>query len=71
MPQVLLDDATVEMASLGGAKDSNQAEQLGSLEVGKQADLVLCDLASLQPYCLALIGVLVLGRPAQTSTVSG
>jgi len=56
----------VEMASLGGAKGLNQAEQLGSLEVGKRADLVLYDLTSLSLLPRTdPIGLLVLGRPAQ------
>ncbi|MEH1988547.1 amidohydrolase, partial [Nostoc sp.] len=37
----------VEMASLGGAKGLNIADKLGSLTVGKQADLVLYDLTNL------------------------
>jgi cytosine/adenosine deaminase-related metal-dependent hydrolase len=54
----------VEMASLGGAIGLNMADQLGTLTVGKKADLVLYDLT-----CLSLlphtdpIGLLVLGRP--------
>ncbi|MBH8563735.1 amidohydrolase [Nostoc sp. CENA67] len=54
----------VEMASLGGAKGLNLADKLGSLTVGKQADLVLYDLThlSLLPRTDP-IGLLVLGRP--------
>ncbi|BAZ48295.1 amidohydrolase [Nostoc sp. NIES-4103] len=54
----------VEMASLGGAKGLNIADKLGSLTVGKQADLVLYDLThlSLLPRTDP-IGLLVLGRP--------
>jgi len=56
----------VEMASLGGAKGVNAGEQLGSLSVGKQADLVLYDLTSLSLLPRTdPIGLLVLGRPAQ------
>jgi guanine deaminase len=56
----------IAMASLGGAKGLGLAEELGSLTVGKQADLVLYDLTR-----LALlprtdpIGLLVLGRPTE------
>jgi 5-methylthioadenosine/S-adenosylhomocysteine deaminase len=56
----------VEMASLGGAKGLAMADQMGSLTVGKKADLVMYDLKS-----LALlprtdpIGLLILGRPVQ------
>lgn len=56
----------VEMASLGGAKGVNADDQLGSLAVGKQADLVLYDLTSLSLLPRTdPIGLLVLGRPAQ------
>lgn len=56
----------VDMAALGGARGVNQAEQLGSLTVGKQADLVLYDLTnlSLLPRTDPL-GLLILGRPSQ------
>ncbi|MDX2243994.1 MAG: amidohydrolase [Leptolyngbyaceae cyanobacterium bins.302] len=56
----------IEMASLGGVTGLGLQDQLGSLEVGKLADLVLYDLT-----CLSLlprtdpIGLLVLGRPTQ------
>ncbi|MBD2336777.1 amidohydrolase [Calothrix sp. FACHB-156] len=55
----------VEMASLGGAKGVNFADKIGSLEIGKQADLVLYDLThlSLLPRTDP-IGLLVLGRPS-------
>ena len=56
----------VEMATLGGAKGLNIAEQLGSLSVGKKADLVLYDLTSLSLLPRTdPIGLLVLGRPTQ------
>lgn len=54
----------VEMASLGGAKGLNIADTLGSLTVGKQADLVLYDLTNLSLLPRTdPIGLLVLGRP--------
>lgn len=54
----------VEMASLGGAKGLALDEQLGSLTVGKKADLVLYDLTSLSLLPRTdPIGLLVLGRP--------
>lgn len=57
---------SVEMASLGGAKGLNVADQLGSLEVGKTADLVLYDLMSLSLLPRTdPIGLLILGRPTQ------
>lgn len=54
----------VEMASLGGAKGLNIADKLGSITVGKQADLVLYDLTNLSLLPRTdPIGLLVLGRP--------
>lgn len=56
----------VQMASLGGAKALNVVEQLGSLTVGKKADLVLYDLTSLSLLPRTdPIGLLILGRPTQ------
>lgn len=56
----------IEMASLGGATGLGMADQLGSLEVGKQADLVLYDLTSLSLLPRTdPVGLLVLGRPTQ------
>lgn len=54
----------IEMASLGGATGLGMAEQMGSLTVGKKADLVMYDLTnlSLLPQTDP-IGLLVLGRP--------
>ncbi len=55
----------VEMASLGGAKGLNMADQLGSLEVGKKADLVMYNLKNLSLLPRTdPIGLLVLGRPS-------
>lgn len=55
---------SVEMASLGGAKGLKLADQLGSLTVGKQADLVLYDLTSLSLLPRTdPISLLILGRP--------
>ena len=56
----------VEMASLGGAKGLNLSAQLGSLTMGKKADLVLYDLTSLSLLPRTdPIGLLILGRPTQ------
>ncbi|MBW4676585.1 MAG: amidohydrolase [Desmonostoc geniculatum HA4340-LM1] len=56
---------SIEMASLGGAKAFNLADKLGSLTVGKQADLVLYDLTNLSLLPRTdPIGLLVLGRPS-------
>lgn len=54
----------VQMASLGGATGLGLADQVGTLTVGKKADLVLYDLTrlSLLPRTDP-IGLLVLGRP--------
>lgn len=54
----------VEMASTGGARGLNVADRLGSLEVGKKADLVMYDLTNLSLLPRTdPIGLLVLGRP--------
>jgi cytosine/adenosine deaminase-related metal-dependent hydrolase len=54
----------IEMAALGGAKGLNLADDMGSLTVGKKADLVLYDLMSLSLLPRTdPIGLLVLGRP--------
>jgi cytosine/adenosine deaminase-related metal-dependent hydrolase len=52
------------MASLGGAKGLNLEDKMGSLTIGKKADLVLYDLTnfSLLPRTDPM-GLLVLGRP--------
>ncbi|MBF2047934.1 MAG: amidohydrolase [Elainella sp. C42_A2020_010] len=56
----------VEMASLGGATGLNRADELGTLTVGKKADLVLYNLTSLSLLPRTdPIGLLILGRPAQ------
>jgi cytosine/adenosine deaminase-related metal-dependent hydrolase len=52
------------MASLGGATGLNLADELGSLTVGKKADLVLYDLTNLSLLPRTdPIGLLILGRP--------
>lgn len=57
---------SVEIASLGGATGLNLAQDLGTLEVGKKADLVLYELKSLSLLPRTdPIGLLVLGRPVQ------
>lgn len=56
----------VEMAALGGATGVGMADQIGSLKVGKQADLVLYDLTNLSLLPRTdPIGLLILGRPTQ------
>jgi cytosine/adenosine deaminase-related metal-dependent hydrolase len=55
---------SVEMASLGGAKGLNLADEMGSVTVGKKADFVLYDLTSLSLLPRTdPIGLLILGRP--------
>lgn len=56
----------LNIAALGGATGLGMAEELGTITVGKQADLVMYDLThlSLLPRTDP-IGLLVLGRPAQ------
>ncbi len=56
----------IALASLGGATGLGMASEMGSLEVGKQADLVLYDLMNLSLLPRTdPIGLLVLGRPTQ------
>lgn len=56
----------VQIASQGGATGLGMADQFGSLDVGKQADLVLYDLKNLSLLPRTdPIGLLVLGRPTQ------
>ncbi len=55
---------SIKMASLGGAKGLNLGEEIGSLTVGKKADLVMYDLTSLSLLPRTdPVGLLVLGRP--------
>jgi 5-methylthioadenosine/S-adenosylhomocysteine deaminase len=57
---------SVEIASLGGATGLNMGDQIGSIAVGKKADLVLYDLTNLSLLPRTdPIGLLVLGRPVQ------
>ena len=56
----------IAMASLGGTTGLGLADEVGSLTVGKQADLVLYDLTSLSLLPRTdPIGLLVLGRPTE------
>ncbi|MGD1909512.1 MAG: amidohydrolase [Rivularia sp. (in: cyanobacteria)] len=55
---------SIEMASNGGAKGLNLTEEIGSLTVGKKADLVMYDLTNLSLLPRTdPVGLLVLGRP--------
>lgn len=56
----------IAMASLGGATGLNMADHVGSLTVGKKADLVMYDLTNLSLLPRTdPVGLLVLGRPSQ------
>jgi 5-methylthioadenosine/S-adenosylhomocysteine deaminase len=56
----------IDLAALGGARGLAMADEIGSLTVGKQADLVLYDLMSLSLLPRTdPIGLLILGRPSQ------
>lgn len=55
----------VEMAAIGGFTGVNLASQVGSLTIGKQADLVLYDLKNLSLLPRTdPIKLLILGRPS-------
>ncbi|MEL6321097.1 MAG: amidohydrolase [Cyanobacteria bacterium J06626_14] len=57
---------SVRMASVGGANGLGMSDRLGTIEVGKLADVVLYDLRSLSLLPRTdPIGLLVMGRPAQ------
>jgi 5-methylthioadenosine/S-adenosylhomocysteine deaminase len=47
-PTVLPADETLELATLGGAKALGLEDEIGSLEVGKKADIVIVDRSSLR-----------------------
>lgn len=56
----------VEMASCGGAKGLNVSDTIGTLTVGKKADLVVYNLTNLSLLPRTdPIGLLILGRPTQ------
>jgi 5-methylthioadenosine/S-adenosylhomocysteine deaminase len=56
----------IEIAALGGVTGLNCGDQLGSLTLGKKADLVLYDLMSLSLLPRTdPVGLLVMGRPSQ------
>ncbi|NJR65811.1 MAG: amidohydrolase [Leptolyngbyaceae cyanobacterium CRU_2_3] len=56
----------IAMAALGGAQGLNLADEMGTLTVGKKADLVLYDLTNLSLLPRTdPIGLLVLGRPTR------
>lgn len=47
-PTILPANKMVEIATLGGAKALKKSKQLGSIEIGKKADLILVDINNLE-----------------------
>jgi cytosine/adenosine deaminase-related metal-dependent hydrolase len=73
-PTALSARQALEMATLGGARCLGRADEIGSLEVGKQADLALWRLDGLGHAGIAdPIGALVIGSapPLELLTVGG
>ncbi|MGD9763467.1 MAG: amidohydrolase family protein [Candidatus Binatia bacterium] len=64
-------DDIMEMATLGGAKCLGQEREIGSLEVGKRADVVLIDPHSLnfKPLNNFLTQLIFCGQPRNVDTV--
>jgi 5-methylthioadenosine/S-adenosylhomocysteine deaminase len=57
---------SVQMAAMGGATGLGMAAEMGSLTIGKKADLILYDLMNLSLLPRTdPIGLLILGRPTQ------
>jgi 5-methylthioadenosine/S-adenosylhomocysteine deaminase len=57
---------SVQMAAMGGATGLGMAAEMGSLAIGKKADLVMYDLMNLSLLPRTdPIGLLILGRPTQ------
>ncbi len=46
-PQIMTAEKALEMATLDGARALGMADEIGSLEVGKRADIVVLDMANL------------------------
>ncbi|OPA75157.1 N-ethylammeline chlorohydrolase [Paenibacillus selenitireducens] len=74
-PSVLPADQTLRMATLEGAKLLRIEHQVGTLEVGKQADIILIDMNKphLQPihHIEALLAYSVNGADVHTTIVNG
>lgn len=49
-PRAMPARTILEMATMGGARAMGQADQIGSLEVGKKADLAIVDLSGLHTW---------------------
>ncbi|ACX52102.1 amidohydrolase [Ammonifex degensii KC4] len=70
-PEALPAYQALEMATLGGAKALGLADQIGTLEVGKRADIVLVDLARahLQPPHDPISHLVYAARASDVDTV--
>jgi len=64
-PRAMPARTILEMATMGGARAMGQADQIGSLEVGKKADLAIVDLSGLHTWPESdVISALVYGAHA-------
>jgi len=74
-PTVLPADRVLEMGTLGGAKVLNLEKEIGSIEIGKKADIILIDLDKPHLYprhdLIANIIYSAQGSDVKTSIIDG
>ena len=47
-PTIFPSNEMIQIATIGGAKALNKSEQIGSIEVGKKADIILIDIYNIE-----------------------